>query len=147
MAEVIIVDSDSKRGKYIRDIIKTKGYKTRHVKSTSAASRKMSQRWADVVFLAGSEADDTMHRPDVFRVVYPGSYSYQISTEDSRFFLNLITTLQGLATSSSGDSQVSHRPAKARGSRDLNKMQVGIFSLPFLRHSKNPSASAKHLAS
>ncbi len=147
MTEVIIVDSDSKRGKYIRDIIKTKGYKTRLVGSTSAASRKMSQRWADVVFLAGSEADDTRHRTDVFRVVYPGSYSYQISTEDSKFFLNLITTLQGLTSLSSGDFQASHRPAKAKGSRDLNKMKVGIFSLPFLRHSKNPSASAKHLAS
>lgn len=147
MAEVIIVDSDSKRGKYIRDIIKTKGYKTRLVESTSAASRKMSQRWADVVFLAGSEADDTRHRTDVFRVVYPVSYSYQISTEDSKFFLDLITTLQGLTSLSSGDFQVSHRLAKAKGSRDLNKMKVGIFSLPFLRHSKNPSASAKHLAS
>ena len=103
MAEVVIVDSDSKRGKYIRDIIKTKGYKTRLVKSTSAASRKMGQRWADVVFLAGSEADDSRHSPDTFRVVYPGSYSYQISTEDSKFFLNLITTMQGLTTSPSGD--------------------------------------------
>ena len=147
MAEVIIVDSDSKRGKYIRDIIITKGYKTRLVNSTSAASRKMSQRWADVVFLASSEADDSMHSPDVFRVVYPGSYSYEISTEDSKFFLNLITTLQGLTTSSFGDFQTSHRPAKAKGSRDLNKMKVGIFSLPFLRHSKNSSASVKHLAS
>ena len=103
MAEVIIVDSDSKRGKYIRDIIKAKGYKTRLVQSTSAASRKMGQRCADVVFLAGSETDDSRHRPDTFRVVYPGSYSYQISTEDSKFFLNLITTMQGLTTSPSGD--------------------------------------------
>ncbi len=147
MAEVVIVDSDSKRGKYIRDVIRTKGHKTRLVKSTSAASRKMGQRWADVVFLAGSEADDSRHSPDTFRVVYPGSYSYQISTEDSKFFLDLITTLQGLTTLSSGDFQASDGPAKAKDSQALNKMKVGIFSLPFLRHSKNPLASAKHLAS
>jgi len=99
MTEVIIVDSDSKRGKYIRDVIRTKGYKTRLVKSASAASRKMSRRWAEVVFVTESAADDGRHRPDVFRVVYPGSNSYQTSTGDTKFFLDLITTLQGLTAS------------------------------------------------
>jgi len=60
MAEVVIVDSDSKRGKYIRDVIKTRGYKTRLVKTASAASRKMSHRWADVVFMTESAADDSV---------------------------------------------------------------------------------------
>ena len=138
MTEVLIVDSASKRGKYIRDVIKTRGYKTRLVKTASAASRKMSHRLADVVFMTESAADDGRHGPDVFRVVYPGSNSSQISTEDSKFFLNLITTLQDLIATSSGDFHVSYKPAKAKDSPVLNKMKVAIFSLPLLRHSKNP---------
>jgi len=112
MAEVLIVDSASKRGKYIRDVIKTRGYETRLVKTASAASRKMSHRWADVVFMTESAADDGRHGPDVFRVVYPGSNSSRISTKDSKFFLDLITTLQNLVATSSRDFRVSYKPAK-----------------------------------
>ena len=37
----------------------------------------------------------------------------------------------------------SHRPAKAKGSSDLRKMNMGIFPLSSFCHSKNPLANMR----
>jgi hypothetical protein len=47
----------------------------------------------------------------------------------------VVMMLQEWITSPDGDFQDSHRPAKAKGSRDLREMNIGVFCLPFQIHS------------
>ena len=95
MAQVILVDSDSHRGRFLNKVLLRKGYNSRFLKSKGEVSREIDGEWgwADIVFLAGIAIDDSGDRSNIFRVVYPSPCSPMISTRDTKFFLQLTNQL------------------------------------------------------
>jgi len=95
MAQVIVVDSDSRRGKYLSKVLERNGYQSRFVKSKGDATREIYRKWgwAEIVFLAGGAIGNYIGRPEIFKVVYPNPHSPMISAGVTRFFLHLINEL------------------------------------------------------
>jgi len=95
MAQVKVIDSDPRRGKYLSKVLERNGYQSRFVKSKSDATREIyrTRGWSEIVFLAGSATGNHIGTPESFRVVYPNPDSPMISARDTRFFLQLINEL------------------------------------------------------
>jgi hypothetical protein len=63
-----------------------------------------------------------------------------------KLFGRVVMIVQERISEPSFECQMSHKPAKANGSLDFNRIYIGVFDFPseFNLHSKNPSAKTKH---